>query len=88
LESAANLVYFLALRHRDWRGLLNELMVLCLSSLGRAEGRVLARLDATAASLAAVLGEPIPLRPSRAAFFRGEALLTAATGELFGPPAA
>lgn len=86
LESAANLACYLALRHRDLRGLQNELMATGLSSLGRAEGRVLASLDATAASLAAVAGEPAMARPSRSAFFRGEALLGAATDELFGHP--
>jgi pyruvate kinase len=87
LESAANLACYLAMRHRDLRGLQTELMALGLSSLGRAEGRVLASLDAVAASLAAVAGEPPPERPSRAAFFRGEALLAAASDELFGSPA-
>jgi pyruvate kinase len=86
LESAANLACYLALRHRDLRGLQNELMALGLSSLGRAEGRVLASLDATAASLAAVAGAPVPPRPARTALFRGEALLGAATDELFGHP--
>lgn len=84
-ESAANLACYLALRHRDLRWLQGELMALGLSSLGRAEGRVLVSLDATAASLAVVAGEPVLPRQGRAAFFRGEELLAAATEELFGP---
>lgn len=84
-ESAANLACYLALRHRDLRALQDELMMLGLSSLGRAEGRVLANLDATASSLAAVAGAAGPPRPDGAAFFRGETLLDAATDELFGP---
>ena len=59
-------------------------MVPGLSSLGRAEGRVLANLDATLASLASVAGAQVPARPDEAAFFRGNALLTAARDELFG----
>ncbi len=86
LESAANLACYIALRHRDLRALQDELMALGLSSLGRAEGRVLASLDATGASLAAVAGRPVPPRPGRTAFFRGDALLGAASDELFGPP--
>ena len=85
VESAANLACYLALRHRDLRALQDELMVLGLSSLGRAEGRVLANLDATASSLAAVAGAEVPPRPDGPAFFRGETLLDAATDELFGP---
>ena len=84
LESAANLACYLALRHRDLRRLQDGLMALGLSSLGRAEGRVLATLDATIASLAAVAGADAPPRPDRATFFRGDALLGAATDELFG----
>ena len=83
-ESAADLACYLALRHRDLRGLQENLMAVGLSSLGRAEGRVLATLDVTLASLAAVAGaSPLP-RPDAEAFFRGERLLSAATDQLFG----
>ena len=83
-ESAANLASYLALRHHDLRPLQSALMVLGLSSLGRAEGRVLVNLDATLASLASVAGAQVPARPDEAAFFRGNALLAAARDELFG----
>ena len=83
-ESAANLAGYLALRHHDLRPLQSALMVLGLSSLGRAEGRVLVNLDATLASLASVAGAQLPARPDEAAFFRGNALLAAARDELFG----
>lgn len=86
-ESAANLAGYLALRHRDLREMQTALMALGLSSLGRAEGRVLANLDATLASLAAVGGAAALPRPDEATFFRGNALLAAARDELFGPRA-
>lgn len=86
-ESAANLASYLALRHRDLRPMQIALMTLGLSSLGRAEGRVLVNLDATLASLAAVAGATALPRPDELSFFRGNALLAAAREELFGPRA-
>lgn len=59
------------------------LMTLGLSSLGRAEGRVLVNLDATLASLAAVAGAAALPRPDERTFFHGNALLAAAREELF-----
>lgn len=83
--SALNLAHYLALRHRDLRGLQRELMVHGLSSLGRLEGRVLANLDAMLGALRAVNGLPAPHYPRPRAYFRGERLLEANTAELLGP---
>ena len=82
-ENAANLPSYLALRHRDLRPMQTALMTLGLSSLGRAEGRVLVNLDATLASLAAVAGAAALPRPDELTFFHGNALLAAAREELF-----
>ena len=45
LPSARNLLHYLALRRHDVRDLQDQLAALGLSSLGRAEGCVLATLD-------------------------------------------
>ncbi|HUW72685.1 MAG TPA: pyruvate kinase [Methyloceanibacter sp.] len=84
--SALNLAHYLALRGRDLRPLQRGLMALGLSSLGRAEGRVLATLDSVTVALAAQAGLPQPVRmPSSRQFFRGEARLKHNTEVLFGP---
>ncbi|MCM2291483.1 pyruvate kinase [Allorhizobium sp. BGMRC 0089] len=82
----ANLACYLALRRRDLRLLQRRLMALGLSSLGRAESRVLPTLDAVIAALAAMSGEvsPVPT-PSSARFFAGEERLADAALALFGP---
>jgi len=88
--SALNLAHYLALRRRDLRDEQTALSVLGLSSLGRAEGRVLANLDAVIATLAAVAGrEPPPgvRRPSARAFLRGAGRLDRNAAELFGDSA-
>jgi pyruvate kinase len=86
--SALNLAHYLILRRHDLRAVQRRLMPLGLSSLGRAEGRVLAALDAVSAALAAIAGgEPLAW-PSERRFFRGERTLQANTTELFGPAAA
>lgn len=88
--SALNLAHYLALRHHDLRPLQRRLMPLGLSSLGRAESRVLASLDAVLTALAALADTmpPSPARtPSERQFFRGERYLTANTDTIFGPPA-
>src|SRR5665811_1517174 len=84
--SALNLAHYLAFRGRDLRPLQRRLMALGLSSLGRAEGRVLATLDSVAVALAAQAGvtPPLPM-PSNRQFFRGEARLKHNTEVLFGP---
>lgn len=85
--SALNFAHYLALRQHDLRPLQRRLMRLGLSSLGRAEGRVLVTLDAVAASLALLAGgTEAPRWPSARQFFRGEERLAAATAALFGPP--
>ncbi len=83
-QSARNLADYLALREHDLRPLQRELALLGLSSLGRAESRVGENLEALLATLGRMLGReevPYPL-PER--FFAREALLEAATNELFG----
>lgn len=85
----ANLGHYLALRHRDLRGVQRRLMALGLSSLGRMESRVLPTLDAVLCALAALGGRFSPYAaPGADAFFAGEARLTDATDMLFGLPAA
>jgi pyruvate kinase len=85
---ALNLAHYLCLRRHDLRALQRRLMILGLSSLGRAEGRVLASLDAVSATLAAMTAVPVssrPRRPTARQFFRGERLLTRNSREVFGP---
>jgi len=85
--SALNLAHYLALRSRDLRPLQRRLMALGLSSLGRAESRVLATLDSVTVALAAQAGVAAPVRmPSYRQFFRGEERLKRNTETLFGPP--
>ncbi len=80
-----NLAQYLAFRHLDIRPLQRRLMALGVSSLGRAEGRILPAFDAVIAALSALAGQ-VPPRPTpdEAAFFSGEAHLTRATDALFG----
>jgi len=52
-RSAENLVHYLALRETDIRGLQDELAVLGLSSLGRAERNVIASIEAIQGALSA-----------------------------------
>jgi hypothetical protein len=83
--SALNLAHYLALRGRDLRPLQRRLMGLGLSSLGRAEIRVLATLDSVTVALAEQAGVPSPVRmPSYRQFFRGEERLKKNTDILFG----
>lgn len=84
---ALNFAHYLALRQHDVRSLQRQLMTLGLSSLGRAEGRVLATLDATMGALAALSGAfaPYPM-PSERQFFAGERTLSTNTDVLFGAP--
>lgn len=85
-DSAANLAAYLALRHQDLRGLQRSLVDLGLSSLGRAEGHVLATLDAIAAVLAHVVGQEAPLGGVAAAVDAAEAARTGNEVALFGRP--
>ena len=85
---ALNLAHYLAFRHEDLRALQRRLMQLGLSSLGRAEGRVLASLDALILALCALSGTAPPRfihRPNQRQFFRGERLLARNANEIFGP---
>jgi len=86
--SALNLAHYLAFRRDDLRPLQRKLMPLGLSSLGRAEGHVLATLDAVTVALEALAGGERPKRawsPSPFQFFRGERMLKRNTELLFGP---
>jgi pyruvate kinase len=84
--SAENLAAYLALRHHDLRAMQRSLMALGLSSLGRAESRVMATLEAVRAALAALAGEPWRPAVQQEAFFAGETLLAQRMRALFGPP--
>ncbi len=82
--SAANFSHYLALRRRDIRSLQRDLMVHGLSSLGRAEGRVLPTLDALLGVLTVLAGKEAPPFQADTSFFAGEERLAARTVELFG----
>lgn len=87
--SMLNLAHYLTMRHRDLRGLQDELAQLGLSSLGRAEGQVVASLDAVLGALAKLSDEPA-VSPAawpvaRRRFRRGADRLRANTDALFGP---
>ena len=60
LQSAENLLHYLALRSRDLRPLQNELARLGLSSLGRAEAHVMATIDAVLHNLLYMQGKEQP----------------------------
>ena len=57
-DSAANLVHYLALRQADIRGLQEQLAILGLSSLGRAERNVMASLRAVQSALSRMTAAP------------------------------
>ncbi|MBC8083409.1 MAG: pyruvate kinase, partial [Hymenobacter sp.] len=67
--SARNLLHYLALRQRDRRSLQDQLAVLGLSSLGRAEAHALATVEAVLVVLHALVdpGAPVPPLPAEAA---------------------
>ena len=86
--SARNFAHYLDLRREDLRSLQRRLMVLGLSSLGRAEGRVLGTLDAVTIALRSLARRPIPKgirAPLPEEFFRGERILSRNSEVLFGP---
>jgi pyruvate kinase len=86
---ALNFAHYLAFRRQDLRPLQRRLMALGLSSLGRAEGRVLASLDAVILALCGITRTPAPNGipwPSRRQFFRGERYLAQNCQEIFGEP--
>lgn len=83
---AANLAHYLALRQFDLRSLQSELARLGVSSLGRAEGHVLATLNAIATVLAALDDAPPPaLTEPPVDFDGGQARLDIAANRLLGP---
>lgn len=85
--SADNLAHYLALRRRDIRPLQHALMARGLSSLGRAEGRVMPALDAVAGILSVLAGRSVGMPDIDPNFFAGEERLLARTTELLAPGA-
>lgn len=83
--SAENFANYLALRRHDIRPLQLELTARGLSSLGRAESRVMPALDAVAAVLAVLTGKATTAPDPDQSFFSGEERLVARTVELLGP---
>ena len=86
---ALNFAHYLAFRRQDLRPLQRRLMALGLSSLGRAESRVLASLDTVILALCGIAGSAAPegIRwPSQRQFFRGERYLAQNCQEIFGEP--
>lgn len=84
VPSAENFAQYLALRQHDIRPLQRRLMSFGLSSLGRAEGRVLPTLDAVQTLLRALTMKKAPaLRPAPD-FFAGEERIASRTRALLG----
>ncbi|PRY13711.1 pyruvate kinase [Pontibacter ummariensis] len=84
-KSAQNLLHYLALRHHDIRQLQEHLAHLGLSSLGRAEGHVLASLQAVRKQLC-YLTECAPTdKQLPVSFFENRDLLATHTEVLLGP---
>ncbi len=88
LDSARNLLHYLALRRRDLRPLQLRLAALGLSSLGRAESHVLATIDAVLAVLHRLAGrdwQPPAPEGGCIDFAEGQRLLAEHTQGLLGP---
>ena len=83
--SAENLANYMALRHMDLRDLQRRMMATGLSSLGRAESRVMPTLKAVTALLAAATGKSAIAETPSDAFFAGETLIAARADQLLGP---
>ncbi len=84
--SALNLAHYLELRQTDLRPLQRRLMALGLSSLGRAESRVVATLDAVLAAIWLAGDRPIANPPpTERQFFRGERMLRQNADGILGP---
>jgi pyruvate kinase len=82
LDSARNLLHYLALRRHDLRELQPKLAAVGLSSLGRAESGVLATLDAVLTILNQVTAQSFS--PPTAVFHGGADLLAARSTQLLG----
>ena len=88
LESARNLLHYVALREHDLRALQKRLVNLGLSSLGRCEPWVLGSVRATAHAAAALEGthaDHEPEGPPALSMRAGRDLLDARNEALFGP---
>ncbi|MBK8024120.1 MAG: hypothetical protein IPK19_22485 [Chloroflexi bacterium] len=84
--SSNNLAYYLALRRFDLRDLQPALSRYGMSSLGRAEARVLPNIDAVIATLKSICGETAEVRyPRPESFYRGQRMLRHNTEKVFGP---
>lgn len=85
-RSAENLAQYLSLRQRDIRGMQAELGALGLSSLGHAEGHVLATLDAVREAVASLAGRPDPVNvpPPPVSYETGGRLLERNAASLLG----
>lgn len=81
---ARNLAQYLALRRRDLRPLQRRLMALGLSSLGRAESRVMPTFDALRRILAAASGGKAPRPFADVGFFDGESTIASRAKALLG----
>lgn len=82
--SAENLAAWLALRAQDLRPLQERLMQAGLSSLGRAEGRVLPALQALGHVLSRATGWAGPEAPTEEDFFAGQRRIAARADALLG----
>jgi len=83
--SALNLARYLSLRSRDLRRVQSSMPYWGLSSLGRAEARVLSNLNAVIATLADIAQVPSSERPTREEFVRGPQQLAANCDVILGP---
>ncbi|NDK56994.1 pyruvate kinase [Pontibacter fetidus] len=84
-KSAKNLLHYLALRKHDIRELQEELSLLGLSSLGRAEGHVLASLQAVHNQLCFLEECTQAHKELAVSFFENRKLLAEHTKNLLGP---
>lgn len=84
--SALNLLHYLVMRRRDLRPLQDQLSILGLSSLGRAESHVLATVEAVIFALEKRIGIDTAQEPEPRDFTIGQALLESHTDRLFGEP--
>ncbi|RIJ43044.1 pyruvate kinase [Pontibacter oryzae] len=84
-KSAKNLLHYLALRQHDIRQLQEQLAQLGLSSLGRAEGHVLASLQAVRRQLCFLATCPVKHYQPDVSFYENRELLSTHTQDILGP---